>query len=143
MPRPRNSIAQADLKGTLQQNAGRYASRQDAPVTKGDVGKAPSYFSTEKKKIWREVILSIPVGVAGESDRQTVELACTLLHQFRMDPTMSTARIALLLSTLSILGMTPQGRTKLHTTEPAKKKETDTVSKFMSAAKSHGRDTIQ
>lgn len=126
MPRPRLSYEQAKLNGSVAINKGRFASRKNAPTTTGSLGTPPKHLDEAAKKVWREIVKSIPAGVAGASDRITVEMASTLLAQFRAAPaTMQASRVALLLNLLGRLGLDPQARTKLQieTTPPTEKKD--------------------
>ncbi len=113
MPRPRLSIDQAQMRGSVAVNAGRFASRKKSPKTQGSVGNPPKYFDAALKRIWKELASSIPSGVAGKSDRQVLEMASRLLHQFRSDPLMQSSRLAILMQLLSRLGLDPQARTRL------------------------------
>lgn len=114
MPRPRLSLDQARLKGALAVNKGRFADRQKSPATQGTLGNPPKHLDDATKKVWRELAKAIPAGVAGSSDRMTVEIASCLLTQFRAAPvTMQASRIALLMQLLSRLGLDPQARTRM------------------------------
>ncbi len=134
MPKPRLSFDQAQARGSEQVNAGRFADRKDAPPTTGVIGPPPKSLSAAEKKIWKELVSTIPAGVAGESDRISVEIASRLLHQFRTNGhTMQSSRISLLMGMLSRLGLDPQARTRLHISPPAEPKPTDPLAEYMSA----------
>jgi hypothetical protein len=96
------------MTGSASKNPKRFASRKSAPATIGTVGNPPKYFSTAEKKVWKELTTSIAPGVAGSSDRQVIEMAAKLLHQFRTDPDMQASRLAILMQLLSRLGLDPQ-----------------------------------
>jgi phage terminase small subunit len=113
MPRPRLTIEQAELSGSSAKDPKRFATRKKSPKTQGPIGTAPTYFNAALKKVWDEVSSSIPAGVAGGSDRLVIEMASRLMHQFRTDPEMSSAKVAILMNLLSRLGLDPQSRTKL------------------------------
>jgi hypothetical protein len=125
MPRPRLSYDQATLNGSLAVNKGRFSDRKKAPPATGEVGSPPKYFSTDEKKVWKEIAKAIPAGVAGGSDRMVIEMASRLLHQFRIDPLMQSSRLSLLMQLLSRLGLDPQARTKLQVEPPAVEKTQD------------------
>lgn len=125
MPRPRKSYDQAVLSGSVAVNKGRFADRKNAPATSGTIGSPPKHLDAETKRVWKELAKSIPLGVAGASDRLTVELAAQLLSQFRAAPaTMQASRVSLLLTLMSRLGLDPQARTKLQV-EPTTAEKAD------------------
>jgi len=125
MPRPRLSYDQAKLTGALAVNRGRFDTRKKAPTVTGKVGSPPKHLNDGEKAVWKEVAKAIPLGVAGASDRITIEMASRLLHQFRQDPvTMQSSRISLLMQLLSRLGLDPQARTRLQV-EPQAETKTD------------------
>ena len=134
MPKPRLSYDQALARGSAQINAGRFADRKSAPPTIGVIGAPPKSLTAAEKKVWKELAATIPAGVAGESDRISVEIASRLLHQFRTNAhTMQSSRISLLMGMLSRLGLDPQARTRLQTSPPAQPKPTDPLTEYMSA----------
>lgn len=117
----RLSYEEARLKGSVDVNPGRFASRKNSPRTAGSLGTAPRNLSADAKKVWKELAAVIPVGVAGEGDRTLLEIAANLLSQFRADPAaMRSSRLSLLLQTLGRLGLDPQARTKIQVEVPAK-----------------------
>jgi phage terminase small subunit len=113
MPRPRLNYADAQMRGSVAVNAGRFSDRKKSPKTEGAIGNPPKYFDAALKRVWKELASSIPTGVGGKSDRQVVEMASRLLNQFRTDPLMQASRIAILMQLLSRLGLDPQARTRL------------------------------
>lgn len=113
------------MRGSVIVNAGRFSDRKKAPQTEGSVGSPPKYFDAALKKVWKELSSSIPTGVAGSSDRQVIEMASRLLHQFRTDPLMQSSRLAILMQLLSRLGLDPQARTRLQVGQPPAQKTDD------------------
>lgn len=143
MPRPRLSYDQAKMKGATAINKGRFEDRKATPSTVGTVGNPPKHLTTEVKSAWREIAKSIPAGVAGKSDRLTVEMASRLLYQFRTEPNMQASRISLLMQLMSRLGLDPQARTRMHVeTQPDKTpKDTDEWSTLQPATQTGQRNT--
>lgn len=134
MPRPRKSYDQAVLSGSAAVNKGRFEGRKNAPKTTGDIGSPPKHLDAETKKLWKELAKAIPAGVAGASDRLTVELAAQLLSQFRAAPaTMQASRVSLLLTLMSRLGLDPQARTKLQVEQPSDTGKADAFTDFMAS----------
>jgi hypothetical protein len=144
MPRPRLSYDQAKARGADQVNAGRFADRKNAPPTQGVIGLPPKSLTAAEKKVWKELAIAIPDGVAGESDRIAVEIASRLLHQFRTNAhTMQSSRISLLMNMLSRLGLDPQARTRLHVAPTAEVKPTDPLDQYMTNLTYDSADSIQ
>ena len=144
MPKPRLSYEQAKARGSEQVNAGRFASRKDAPATTGTIGDPPRHLTTPEKKVWKELTAVIPAGVAGESDRIAVEIASRLLYQFRSNPTgMQTSRLNALMDVMSRLGLDPQARTRLHVEQKPDPKANDPLTRYMNALTHDTTETIQ
>lgn len=144
MPKRRLSFEQAEARGSNQINAGRFKDRQDMPETTGALGDPPKHLPGPVKKVWKELAQVIPAGVAGETERQKLELAAQLLSQFRTNPTnMPTSRIALLEGMLGRLGLDPQARTKMHVSPPKETKPTDPYGKYMDALTHDNTESIQ
>ena len=134
MPKPRLNFEQAQARGSDQINAGRFADRRAAPPTIGTIGASPKHLTAPEKRVWNELAQAIPTGVAGSSDRISVEIAARLLSQFRTNPTdMQSSRLSLLMSMLSRLGLDPQARTRLQVSQPAEPRHADPLSRYMSA----------
>lgn len=80
---------------------------------------APTYFNEELTSIWDELIGIIPAGVAGQSDRITIELFCYIVHQVRTEPSINSSAMRLFVSFASRFGLTPVDRQNIEV--PAKK----------------------
>lgn len=125
LPRPRKSYDDAKMTGAVAVNKGRFEGRKKSPRTTGKIGTPPKHLTEPQKAVWKEIAKAIPTGVAGASDRLTVELAAVLLAQFREAPlTMQASRVALVMQLLSRLGLDPQARTRLQV-EPQPEEKTE------------------
>lgn len=102
------------LKGTEKKHPDRMRKRGNEPKPKAPLGQPPRNLPANVKKCWRELIRLAPPGVFGDSDRWAVEIAATLMAEFRAaNMLMPSARIARLDSLLARFGMTPSDRTKV------------------------------
>ena len=74
-----------------------------------------------QKIIWHELIATSPKGVLKNSDRTTLEIATTLLNDFRQDrASFNTSRLNALQKALASLGRTPVDRGRIAAPEPEK-----------------------
>ena len=73
------------------------------------------------KIIWNELIVTSPKGVLKNSDRTALEIASTLLTDYRQDrASFNTARLNALQKALASLGRTPVDRGRIAAPEPEK-----------------------
>ena len=114
MPRPKTPLAIADLKGQTRKNPQRYRDRANAPQPQHGVGEPPQWLTNEAASAWVEISSSLPLGVLTIADRVAVEVASTLIAEFRASPKdFTAARLAQLRGLLGSLGLTPADRIKL------------------------------
>ena len=114
MPRPKTPLAIADLKGQTRKNPQRYRDRANAPQPQHGVGEPPQWLTNEAANAWVEISSSLPSGVLTVADRVSVEVASTLIAEFRESPkNFTAARLAQLRGILGSLGLTPTDRLKL------------------------------
>lgn len=100
------------LKGVDKKNPNRV--NKSEPKA-GGIGEPPKHFkSVVMKRIWNEIIDDVADGVFQSSDRVALELAVTLLYEFRRDPLkFGTMKMNRLTSLLASFGMTPSDRSKI------------------------------
>ena len=67
--------------------------------------------SPEVRKVWREIARKAPH--LRKPDQLMVEILAVLVHQFRTEPNMQTARIGLMMKTMADLWMTPATRVNI------------------------------
>ena len=107
---------------SLKLMTGTYRSDRDHTVDvkpTDELGKPPRHLNKEVKRCWNVIAKTAPPGVLGRHDRIAVEIASTLLSQFRDDPTsMTTARLLRLEVMLGRFGMNPSDRAKLSLPQP-------------------------
>jgi hypothetical protein len=115
MPRRRTPTAMKLLKGTYQPcRAPKSAvSSLEQPNKSVDPAQlplppAPRRLDPEIRKVWREIAKKAPH--LRKPDQFIVEILCHLMHQFRTEPDIQTARISLINKLLADLWMTPQTR---------------------------------
>ena len=71
----------------------------------------PRHLAPEIRKVWRELAKKGPH--LRMPDKFIVEIACHLLHEFRTEPAIQTARVALLNKLLGDLWLTPATRVNI------------------------------
>jgi hypothetical protein len=77
------------------------------------------YFAENEQVIWQELISTSPQGVLKASDRSALEIASTLLADYRKDrASFNPARLTALQKALASLGRTPVDRSRLAAPEP-------------------------
>ena len=114
MPRTKTPLAIANLKGQTKKNPQRYRDRANAPQPQNGVGEPPQWLTNEVASAWVEISSSLPLGVLTIADRVAVEVASTLIAEFRASPKdFTAARLAQLRGLLGSLGLTPADRIKL------------------------------
>jgi hypothetical protein len=103
----------AELKGADKKNPQRY--RNEVPKNSNPVGLAPEDMTPEQQKCYFELTSYAIPNVLTQADSTIVELAASLLAEFRKDRSKFPAnKIGHLMSCLTHLGMTPSARTKLN-----------------------------
>ena len=114
MPRPKTPLAIADLKGQTRKNPQRYRDRANAPQPQHGVGEPPQWLNNQAANAWAEISSGLPSGVLTVADRVALEIASTLVAEFRALPKdFTAARLAQLRGLLGSLGLTPADRIKL------------------------------
>jgi len=107
------------LKGVDKKNPDRINKNEPQG---GKIGNPPAHFSKELKSVWKEFVDNLVDGVLQKSDRQSLEIACHLMFQFRQNPVdFSGAKLSRLHSLLGSFGMTPSDRRNISV--PDKKPE--------------------
>lgn len=118
MARPRKPTKVLQLNGGFRNRPARKEERAGEPIPSPNVGKPPAYFNATQKKIWHEIISSVPKGVITAMDRFALELVSMLLYDFRQSkkrkamPQRSTD-LGLLMRGLMSMGLTPSDRSKV------------------------------
>ena len=112
----RKTTAVLEAKGSFKKNP--QLKREDAK-TSDEIGQPPIYFGETEAAIWNELIATSPKGVLKNSDRTTLEIATTLLNDFRQDrASFNTSRLNALQKALASLGRTPVDRGRIAAPEP-------------------------
>ena len=118
MARPSKPTAVLELTGAFKKNPQR--KRTGEPTPTGGIG-AYAKGSTDREKIWDEIVGQCAPGVLTNADRLSLEIAVEYIRQFRTDPVkFSAARIHVLIAILGRFGMTPADRAKMHLPEAPK-----------------------
>lgn len=109
------------VKGMDKKNPSRRNDNEPQPPVMG-IGEPPKHLNENQKDIWNEMVLQMPGGVLGSSDRIAFELIAKLVWESRFNYEEFTgAKLAQLNSLLSRFGMTPSDRSKISI--PQKKEE--------------------
>jgi len=84
------------------------------PPSAGSIGDPPDYLSNDEKSVWQELLATSPKGVLQASDAVAVELAATLLSDYRKDrASFNSGRLGVLQKALSAIGRTPVDRSRM------------------------------
>lgn len=121
MGRPRKATNVLEASGAFDKNPQRRRERGGEPIPTGEIGDPPPGFgkTTRKGKAWREIVENCPPKVLANSDRILVELAATLMAEFRKKPEAFTAAMySQLRGALGSLGMDPASRSKINVGPP-------------------------
>lgn len=120
----------AELKGSVKKNPQRYAAAEEQPVNTHGIGEPPAYMSADAKKCWYEILDNCLPGVMTGAERFVVEIAATLLSQFRKKPDkFPSAKYTQMVGVFARLGMSPADRQKIQL--PRNPKDEDPFEKFM------------
>jgi hypothetical protein len=112
----RKTTAVLEAKGSFKKNP--QLKRVD-PKTTDEIGEPPAYFTETESSVWHELIATSPKGVLKNSDRTALEIASTLLTDYRKDrESFNTARLNALQKALASLGRTPVDRGRIAAPEP-------------------------
>jgi hypothetical protein len=111
----RKATAVLEATGSFAKNPQR---RRVDPIASSEIQPPPSYFDESESAVWYELIESSPIGVLKNSDHSALEIASTLLSDYRKDRAgFNTARLNALQKALSCLGRTPVDRGRIVATE--------------------------
>lgn len=114
MARHKQPAELAALKGAAKKNPQRY--KNEAPKTGKPLGKVPGHLTPEVALVWKELESCALPGVLTGADRFVMEVAATLLSEFRILRTeFKAAKYSHLIGCLARLGLTPADRQKLGT----------------------------
>ncbi|MGA6183342.1 hypothetical protein ACPEH1_19775 [Stenotrophomonas sp. NPDC077421] len=114
MARHRQPRALAELKGAPKKDPQRY--RKETPTTGKSLGKVPSHLPAQIAEVWKELEKCALPGVLTSADRFIMEVASSLLSEFRANRgEFVAAKYSHLIGCLARLGLTPADRQKLGT----------------------------
>jgi hypothetical protein len=114
MGRPRKPTALLEAAGAFKRNPERR--RSGEPTPREGIGPAPEGRPPAFISAWNELVADCCPHVLGNSDRHWLELTAELLCEFRENPReITAARLRLLTSCLTALGMSPSARASLTT----------------------------
>lgn len=112
--RPRKATDVLALGGAFNKNPARLAAREGEPEPVGDIGPAPDHLNEKQRACYAEIVLQAHERVLCPADRVAVELAASLLADFRSDPAaFQTSRLGVLTTLLRAFGMTPADRSRV------------------------------
>lgn len=118
MARHKQPAELAKLKGAAKKNPQRYT--KDAPKSAKALGKPPAHLPEHVIVVWKELERCALPGVLTNSDRFVMEVAASLLAEFRLQRSeFKAAKYSHLIGCLARLGLTPADRQKLGTEKPA------------------------
>lgn len=112
----RKATAVLEASGSFDKNPKR---RRFDPPASDEIGGPPAHFAEDESKTWHELIDTSPKGVLKNSDRAALEIASTLLADYRKDrASFNTSRLSALQKALASLGRTPVDRGRIAAPEP-------------------------
>jgi len=104
----------AELKGATKKDPQRY--KKEAPTTGKALGKPPAHLPEDVVTVWKELEKCSLPGVLTSADRFVLEVAASLLVEFRANRAdFKAAKYSHLIGCLARLGLTPADRQKLGT----------------------------
>ncbi|WP_313248857.1 hypothetical protein [Stenotrophomonas acidaminiphila] len=107
----------AELKGATKKDPQRY--KKEPPKTGKPLGKPPGHLPDEVSEVWQELEKCALPGVLTSADRFIMEVASSLLAEFRASRgEFVAAKYSHLIGCLARLGLTPADRQKLGTEKP-------------------------
>lgn len=117
--RPRKSLKELDLSGSLDHDKKRYAGRVNPPKPEGKIGSAPRHLDQEQRLVWKELVRLVPSGLLGKSDRPPMEILTVLTATFRKHGTggkfgVTSKDLSLMVQLQNNFGMSPTGRSRLN-----------------------------
>jgi hypothetical protein len=120
MGRPRKSLAELQLSGTVRHNPGRIRARlQEIEESAGPLGAPPAFLTGEEAEAWRELAALPPVT---RDHAHIVELASGLIAKKR-NGKLNRGELSTLLACLRALCLTPADRAKIGKKQLEKKPE--------------------
>jgi len=116
MPRKKQPIEVAKLKGATRKNPQRYP-KGEVPKSTYGIGKPPAGFDAEEKKAWNEIVNNSAAGVLCATDRHWLEITAELLAAWRKKKKngFDNSKLSRLTSMLGDMGMNPVARQRLGT----------------------------
>lgn len=115
MARPRTPTAVLEMRGAFKVHPGRR--RPDEPKPTGELGDPPAHLTAAAVDAWREIAEAAPAGVLTNADRLAVEIAATLMAQFRAGDLLP-ASVGHLRGILGRMGLTPADRAGMSIPQP-------------------------
>lgn len=107
----------ASLKGATKHDPQRY--KKEVPKSAKPLGSAPSHLTPDVISTWIELEACALPGVLTGSDRFVMEVAASLLAEFRANRAeFKAAKYSHLIGCLARLGLTPADRQKLGAEKP-------------------------
>lgn len=114
MPRHKQPVQLAEIKGQVRKNPQRY---QEHATNDSPVGDVPEHLIDAQQVVWHELVSMALPGVLTESDRIMLEIATVLLTIFRghdaFTEKLTAAELNQLIGILGRLGMSPADRQKI------------------------------
>lgn len=134
--RPRKPHSELELSGAFKKDPQRLTQRLNAPQAEGKVGAPPNHLNPLQKEIWREVVAALPRGVAGKSDRMSIEMICRYWATVRKHGLggrlgLSPRDVSLLLQLFGKYGLTAADRQRLTIKDDPDPDEVNDFSEFL------------
>lgn len=112
MPRSRTPTSILKARGSFKKHPERR--RPDEPQVTEELGEPPAMLKSNELQAWRDIVEHCAAGVLRKSDRIAVEIAASLLAQYRRAPgKFPSAKLGRLEILLGKFGMNPSDRSKV------------------------------
>jgi hypothetical protein len=128
--RPRKPTALLEATGRFLHDPQRRRAREHEPKAVGAIGEPHRDLGRAEKRIWRELAVELPLGVAGNSDRLAFRKLVRLEALSRQGIT-KVSEEQLLRSYLAAFGMTPSDRSRVTLLPVQRSLKQDPLAEFL------------
>ena len=97
------------IQGTFRKDRAKNEPNPTAPI-----GGPPVHLDVQVAQCWREIVETCADRVLTYADRIAVELAASLLFEYRINARFSVMKLNMLITLLGKFGMTPSDRGKIN-----------------------------
>lgn len=115
------------LNGSAKHNPDRHREDHLIPEPENGIGEPPAHLDAACAEIWNELVEIIPNGVAGDSDRISLEFLCRIIYEVRTSEKFTASHYQQYVSLAARFGLTPSDRQRVKVPEKPKASGFDNV----------------